>query len=74
MLYLISMLHAPFENFTGIKFLFFRRSIAGRYWRVNPFRKSFYGKTLRNQWGMAGKWWKDIYWGRRVTRGQILFR
>ncbi len=23
---------------------------------------------------MAGKWWRDIYRGRRVTRRQILFR
>ena len=32
MLHLISMLQAPFENFTGIKFVFFRRSIAKMYW------------------------------------------
>ena len=33
MLYLILMLQAPFENFTGLKFLLFHRSIVRRYWR-----------------------------------------
>ena len=32
MLHLISMLQDPFENFTGVKFVFFHRSIARMYW------------------------------------------
>ncbi len=45
----------------------------GRLLVITKLLRKVLSKTLRNQWGMAGTWWRGIYRGRRDTRRLILY-